>query len=206
MVRTVAGCLVQAGRVGLLPAAFDPPTVAHVALADGAQDRFALDQVVFVLPEALPHKRIERPAGRERLQWLGKLARSRPDRVAASCPTGLVIDIVQAFRAALSERCEIFVIAGRDAAERYAAWDYGDGMPFAEQLRRYRLLVAARSGAYAVPPEHAGRILPFEIDALRGAASSTAVREAQRAGAPWEHMVPAAIREDMARAYREERR
>ena len=157
MLRTVVGRLRNTGRIGLLPAAFNPPTTAHVALGESAQRSFALDQIVLVLPAALPHKRIARPGTDERLRWLSTLAESRPGWAAASCPTGLVIDIVTAFRDALGRGCELFVIAGRDAAERWVEWDYGDGAPFREQLQNFRLLVAFRRGAFRVADEHAGR-------------------------------------------------
>ena len=205
MVRTVAGRLPATGRVGLLPATFNPPTTAHLALAEVAQRRFALDQVVYVLSEAMPHKRIEWPGLAERLQWLSAIAEDRSDRAVSACSDGLVIDIVQAFRAELGTGCEIFVLAGRDAAERYASWDYGGGMPFAEQLRLYRLLVASRGGDYAVAPEHSGRISAFEIDARYDEASSSAVREAIRAGERWDHIVPGAIRVAVGAAYGEVR-
>lgn len=201
MVRTVAGQLLNAGRIGLLPAVFNPPTIAHMALAQEAQRSFQLDQVVYVLPEALPHKHIERPGTKVRLGWLATLASTEPGRAAAACRAGLVIEIVRVFQQALGNCCELFVIAGRDAAERYASWDYGDGEPFAEQLERYRLLVAARNGGYRVPREHADRILPFDIDDRSGAASSTAVREAIREGRPWRHLVPPAIHSAVHAAY-----
>lgn len=203
MLRTVAGRLIATGRLGLLPAAFNPPTVAHVAIGDAAQARFALDQVAFVLCEAMPHKRVRRPGPETRLRWLSAIARGRPDRAVTSCGAGLMIDIVEAFRAELGPACELFVIAGRDAAERCAGWDYGDGMPFAEQLRHYRLLVASRDGDYRVPARHAGRILPFGIDAGYDVASSSAVRGAVRTGAPWGHIVPAPIRDAVGAAYAE---
>lgn len=205
MLRTVAGRLPTTGRVGLLPAGFNPPTVAHVAIADTAQRRFTLDQVVFVLTETMPHKRIERPRPEERLEWLAAIARERPDRAVTACDVGLVIDIVEAFRRDLGPACEIFVLAGKDAAERFASWDYGDGMPYSEQLRHFRLLVASRDGDYRVPAQHAGRILPFGIDARYSEASSSAVREAVRSGAGWHHIVPAAIRDAVATAYGEVR-
>ena len=201
MVRTVAGRLLEAGRIGLLPAVFNPPTVAHMALAEEAQRCFGLDQVVYVLPEALPHKRIENPSVEMRLEWLAALAIARPGRVAALCRAGLVIEIVRAFQKALGNRCELSVIAGRDAAERYSSWDYGDAEPFAEQLKRYRLLVASRNGEYHVPQEHADRILPFEIDDRSCLTSSTAAREAIRAGRPWRHLVPNEIHSEVQAAY-----
>ena len=202
MVRTVAGELLESGRLGLLPAAFNPPTTAHLALAQGAQQAFSLDQVVNVLPEALPHKRIEPPGARRRLRWLRRIRGTRADRAVATCPTGLVIDIVKAFGAASTGRTEYFVIAGRDAAERYAAWDYGGGEPFRDQLEQFKLLVAARDGEFRVNPELAGRVLTFRIDPRHESASSSRVRHAIRSGGRWRHMVPSAIRDDVREAYR----
>lgn len=201
--RTVAGRLVDSGRVGLLPAAFNPPTVAHLALAETAQCRFELDQVVYALPRAMPHKRCRRPTVAERLGWLRRIAGERPDRAVSACDGGLVIEIVQEFRRELGEACELFVIAGRDAAERFSSWDYGDGMTFSEQLRRYIMLVAARDGAYRIPPDQAGRVLPFSIGARHSEASSSAIRNAIRSGGPWSHLVPPAIRAAVDAAYRE---
>lgn len=201
MVRTIAGQLRTVGRVGLLPAAFHPPTTAHLALASAAQEAFDLEQVVFVLPELMPHKRIARPSMEQRVRWLVALAGSRPDRAAATCPSGLIIEIVQAFRGAGGSACELFVICGRDAAERYASWNYGAGLPFAVQLQDYSLLVASRGAAYTVAPEFAERISTFEIAPEHEAASSSAVREAIHAGRPWRHFVPARIRDSVEAAY-----
>ncbi len=201
MIRTVAGRLLHSGRLGLLPSAFDPPTVAHVALGDVAQRCFGLDQIVYALPEAMPHKEVCRPTVEDRLDWLVRIAAGRADRAVSRCSGGLVIDIVQDFRAVVGEAARLFVIAGRDAAERFAAWDYGDGVPFAEQLQCYAMLVAARGGEYTVPPEHEGRILPFEIDVRSAQASSSAVRSAIRSGRPWSHFVPAEIHNAVGMAY-----
>ncbi len=201
MITTVAGSLLGSGRLGLLPAAFDPPTTAHVELGDRAQRRFGLDQVVYVLCEAMPHKRVRTPTVAERLDWLVRLVDDRADRAASLCSRGLVIHIVQEFRSLVGEAADLFVIAGRDAAERFAAWDYGSELAFAEQLRCYRILVASRRGAYRVPPEHTGRILPFEIGARHDRVSSRSVRSAIRSGRPWSHLVPAEIREAVGAAY-----
>lgn len=203
MIRTVAGRLIESGRLGLLPAVFNPPTMAHLALASEAQRVFDLDQVAYALPDAPPHKRIDRPAAAQRLNWLARLAAERTDRAVVSCPGGLVIEIVRSMQATVGRDCEIFVIAGRDAAERFASWDYGDREPFADQLRHFSLLVAGRKGAYSVASALTPRVFRFEIDARFDAASSTAVRAAIRAGKPWHHWVPPELREEVAMAYRE---
>ena len=179
--------------------------MAHLALAEAAQQAFALGQVVLVLPNALPHKQVGKPGIEDRLRWLSEIARGHPERAVASCPTGLIIDVVGAFREELGPRCEIFVIAGRDAAERYASWDYGERQPFAEQIRHYKLLVASRRGTYAVEPEFAGRIAGFEIARRHDETSSSKVREAIRRGKPWHHMVPPEIRDAVGIAYKRHR-
>ncbi len=177
MIRFVQGRLAAQARLGILPAAFHPPTVAHVALADAAQERFALDQVAFVLPQTLPHKRLDRNGFAQRLEWIKLLAQGDGARLAASCERSLVGEIVQEFREQVPESVELYVIGGRDAAERFVSWDYGGAPSFDEQLRHFQLLVGSRAGTYAPAPRHAGRIHPFEIAAHYDAVSATAVRE-----------------------------
>ena len=201
--RTVAGSLLESGRLGLLPSPFNPPTTAHLALAESAQKSFSLDQVAYVLPDALPHKRIERPSVQRRLEWLGRLVEGRPDRAVVSGAEALVIDIALAFRRHVGPECDLFVIAGRDAAERYATWDYGHREPFAEQIKEFTLLVAARDGRYRVAPEHKGRIRTFEIAANHARASSSVVRDSIRIDRPWRQMVPDAIHSGVERAYKD---
>ncbi|MDE0101145.1 MAG: hypothetical protein OXN89_02085 [Bryobacterales bacterium] len=187
--------------MGLLPAAYSPPTTAHVALGETAQEAFGLRQVVQVLPRKMPHKRIERPGNDERLRWLAKIAARRASWAACSCPTGLVIDVVDAFREEMGPDCRLFVIAGRDAAERYVSWDYGDGEPFSLQLRRFELLVGSRRGQYRPPAELVGRVRPFLMHDRHGGTSSSGVREAIRHGLPWRHMVPSEICDEVGSLY-----
>ena len=187
--------------MGLLPGAYNPPTMAHLALAEEAQRRFRLDQVVQVLPRSLPHKRITRPTLEDRSEWIAALARQRPGWAACSCAAGLVIDMVDALRGEVGGACELFVIAGRDAAERYASWDYGGREPFGDQLARFCLLVGSRGGPYRVAPGHAGRILPFEMAAEHDATSSLLVRSAIARGSSWRHLVPPEIQAAVAAAY-----
>ena len=201
MIQTVAGPLLSRGRLGLLPGTFNPPTRAHVALAETAQCRFALDQIVQVMPRLLPHKQITRPTLEERLEWIAELARLREGWAACACEGGLVVEMVDAVQSQVGGACELFVIAGRDAAERYVSWDYGDREPFREQLRRFKLLVGSRGGSYQVPPEHAGRILLFEIAPEHTATSSSTVRRAIAHGGDWHRLVPAEIHEGVAAAY-----
>lgn len=201
--RAVCGRLVWSGRLGLLPSPFNPPTNAHLALADRAQQTFGLDQVAFVLPRKLPHKQPGGPSCARRLRWLEALARGRADRAVLESNHALILDIATAVRSLTGPRCELFAIAGRDAAERYERWDYGDRTPFREQLELYTLLVASRNGRHRVTEDHRGRIFTFDIGERHAAASSSSVRERIRSGRPWSDLVPDAIRVEVGQAYAE---
>ena len=193
VLRTLAGKLITEGRLGALPAAFNPPTRAHLGLADAAARQYALDQVVFILPQEFPHKRFEDTSFDDRLAMLRAAVGDHPDRAIASCSGGLFIEIARDLRAACGPSVEIALLCGRDAAERIVGWDYGDGPSIARQLEEYELLAGARDGEYRPPKPLASRArcvdLPPELEGV----SSSAVRRAIRAGRPWRHHVPAPV-------------
>jgi len=196
VIRVVEGTLVEDGRLGILPAAFNPPTIAHIALAETAREQFGLDQVALVLPKTLPHKRLDREDFDRRLRWLASLVANQDAWLAASAERGLVVDIVREFREQVSAGVELFVISGRDAAERFAAWDYGDAASFDEQLRHFQLLVGSRNGAYRVEPRHSRRIHSFAISTEYNRVSATAVRDQLDL-----KTVPEAIRDSVKKAF-----
>ena len=90
---------------------------------------------------------------------------------------------------------------GLDAAERIAGWDYGRPGAFAEMLRTFDLLVAARSGEYQPPPELSEAIRPLVLSSGFDHVSASEVRNRIAGGEPWEHLVPPAIREMVHRIY-----
>ena len=203
-VQVLAGSLQDQQRLGLLPSTFNPPTMAHLSLAEVAQETFDLQQVVYVLPEILPHKKIEKPTLEQRMEWISVLARSGTDRAAASCKAGLVIEIVQVFRECLPDSCEIYVISGRDAAERYQNWGYGDGTSFSKQLQQYQLLVAARDGSgFTVDSRFSSRIHTFEMNPEFDHVSSSMVRQSIRSGGQWQQFVPIVLHDTVGQAYGE---
>jgi nicotinic acid mononucleotide adenylyltransferase len=122
-----------------------------------------------------------------------------PDLGIATSEGRLVIEIARSFRKTCGDDVEIFVVCGRDAAERFAGWDYGDLPAFARQLEEFQMLVASREGEYDVAPEYAGRVHPIKMPPGYDEHSSSAVREAMDTGRPWEHLVP----ENVARQIRE---
>ena len=178
-----------AGSLALLPGAWNPPTRAHLAMARAALDW--AEDAVLVLPRAFPHKEFEGPDQRRRAEWLESCARAE-GLSAAVTEGGLFIDMARECRDATGAG-RVFLVCGRDAAERIVAWDYGPEDAFGRQLEEFELLVAPRGGPYDPPPALAARIQPLALCEGWQDVSSTAVRELIRRGEPWTHLTPECI-------------
>lgn len=187
-------------RIALFPGAWNPPTVAHAAIARAALEWAG--EVIWILPRAFPHKSFEGARFEERLSLLQTLAQSEPGFSVAVADRGLYVEIADEARAVFGHDREIALLCGRDAAERIAAWDYGKPGVFEEMLERYPLLVAARAGDFVPSAHHADRIVRVGLANDFDEVSSTEVRERIRRGDPWRELVPAAIREPVAAIYR----
>lgn len=178
-------------RLAVLSSAFNPPTLAHLALAQTALT--LTDQVLFVLPRAFPHKQYTGPGFAERLEMLEAAVAGEPRCSIGASDGGLFIEIAQECHAAYGPATRLYFLCGRDAAERIVNWDYGAPGAFLAQLEHFDLLVAARGGRYDPPPEIAAHVhtlaLPSEYDDV----SSSEVRRRIAAGEPWEHLVPPAV-------------
>ena len=184
-VRRAAG---QPARLGILPAAFNPPTRAHLALSQSALA--TVDEVLFVLPRGFPHKSYEDATFDQRVQMLMAATASEPRYSIAASDRGLFIEIAAECREAYRKNAQFLFICGRDAAERIIAWDYGEPDAFRQMLDHFELLVAARHGEYEPPPEIRDRVHPLDVPGEIGPISATEVRALLRRRAPWEHLVP----------------
>ena len=185
-----------ARRLGILPAAFNPVTNAHLSMARQALAQYNLDEILFLLPFSFPHKPFTGASFEQRLEMLhAALALDRDPRFSiGSTDQGLFIDIARACRPVYGPAAEFFFLCGRDAAERIVAWDYGPAGPsFADQLAEFQVLVAPRGGPYQAPPEFATRLHPLDLPPEFDSHSSSAVRDARVHGGPWEHLVPAEV-------------
>jgi len=188
-------------HVGVLAGAFNPVTVAHLALARAALTR--VDQVVFVLPRRFPHKEYTGPRFEERAAVLVALAAEESACCSVACADGgLFIEIARECRAAFGGNVRVSMLCGRDAAERIVNWDYGAPGAIDGMLAEFSLLVAARSGEYVPPANLAHAIGRLELDGEFDHVSASEVRERIAAGEPWEHLVPAAVRGAVRRLYR----
>src|SRR5437899_1696718 len=83
-------------RLGVLSGTFNPPTRAHLALAEAALAALALEEVLFVLPEVLPHKD-QLEASLEAREEMLLLAIARNPKFSAGVTShGLFLDIHRA--------------------------------------------------------------------------------------------------------------
>jgi nicotinate-nucleotide adenylyltransferase len=186
-------------RVVLFPGAYNPPTVAHVAIAHAALRR--VDEVIWILPRAFPHKGFDGADLDARIQMLRTVAQSDPRFSAAVSEGGLYLEMAEEARAVLGPEPEIELLCGRDAAERIAAWDYGEPGVFERMIARFPLLVAGRAGEYLPAAHHAERIVPLALEASFDEISSTEVRRRIQNGEPWRHLVPDSIADTIAALY-----
>ncbi len=188
--------LIYGGRgnprsVAVFPGAWNPPTVAHLEIARAALAR--VNEVVWVLPRAFPHKGFEGAGFADRQRMLVQLAESEPGFSVALSDGGLYAEIAEEAREFFGEATEIFLLAGRDAVERMAAWDYGTPGVFEGLVKRHRLLVAARHGEYEPAGHHSDRIIRLTMAADWDEVSSSEVRRRMENGEDWRELVPAAI-------------
>src|SRR5687767_1199386 len=90
------GILPQPRHLGILSAAFNPITSAHVALALSAYQHFKLHEVLFVLPITQPHKMIHDVPIDARLEMIALSVRDHPAFSIGTCTHGLFVDIGRA--------------------------------------------------------------------------------------------------------------
>ena len=190
----------DARNVAVFPGAWTPPTVAHLEMARAALAR--VDEVVWVLPRAFPHKGFEGAGFEDRKQMLVRLAETEPGFSAAVSNGGLYAEIAEEAREFFGEATGVVLLAGRDAVERMATWDYGKPGVFDELVRRHRLLVAARQGEYEPAAHHHDRIIRLMMAADWDEVSSSEVRRRMESGQDWHDLVPAAIRGMVRNLYR----
>jgi len=158
------------GPVGVYPGSFDPPTVAHLAIADAARDHAGLARVDLVISQvALGKEGKAATSPEERLEVLSAVAASRPWLGAAITASRLVAEIARGYDV---------VIMGADkwAQVRDPAW-YGGSVEDRDEAvaRLPRVLVAPRSAHTLRASEMAPAEL-LRVDADHLEVSSSAVR------------------------------
>ncbi|MBZ5724283.1 MAG: hypothetical protein LAP87_04740 [Acidobacteriia bacterium] len=187
--------------LAVLPGTFNPVTVAHLALAQAALAR--VEEVLFVLPRAFPHKEYSGASFEDRAAMLRAALGGHPAFSLAASQRGLFVEIARECRDCYGADVQLAFLCGRDAAERAAGWDYGRPGAWDEMLRHFDLLVAAREGEYQPPERLRSAIRRLELTGEYDHVSATEVRERIARGQPWEHLVPPAVRELAREIYRQ---
>lgn len=178
-------------RLGILPGSFNPPTVAHLTLAQIALSQ--LDQILLVLPRAFPHKDYTGAAYGQRAAMLRAIGAHNRGLAAAGTDGGLFAEIAAECRSAYGRATELTFICGRDAADRVVNWDYGVPRAIEGMLESFELLVASRGGVYEPPAILSRRIRPLALPEDLNHISASDVRRRIQMGLKWEHLVPDAI-------------
>jgi len=184
--------------LAVLAGAFNPPTVAHVALATAALG--IVDEVLLAIPRSFPHKQFEGATLDQRADMIERIARAHPGLSAGIAEGGLFVEIAREARLHYPN-ARIYLLCGRDAAERIINWDYGEP-DFAERmLQEFGLLVAPRSGEY-IPPDRYKHAVVSLMPGNYDDCSSTRLREAIRSGDEWRNLVPEVIAGQIQEIYR----
>lgn len=174
--------------LGIFPATFNPPTVAHLALMEAA--RAQTDHVAAVLPVRLPHKQYDGASLDQRVAML-EAARGESGFEIRVTEGGLFVEIAHELRQVYGPEPEFWFVCGRDAAQRIVEWDYGHPNAIHKMLDNFGLLVAPRNGHYEPPAELGHRIRALDVPKNVSEISATEVRSRMESGQPWRHLVPA---------------
>lgn len=155
---------------------------------------------LFIVPRAFPHKDYGGASLDDRAEMLRRITETHPRLGAGISNGGLFIDVARETRVH-HPAAELFILCGRDAAERMITWDYGDAQAVERMLDEFHLLVAPRAGDYQAPQHLEHAVHRIAIDGFEEY-SSTLARETIAAGGDWRLLVPDQIAEMIGRIYR----
>ena len=191
--------------MGVLGGTFNPVTRAHLKLAETAQQQFNLGEVLFLLPEALPHRAPEEASLEERLALLDAAVAPYDRFSLGVCTHGLLLEMAQAVAPHYPANAKLYFLLGSDAGTRILRWEYGDtARTLKEMFARFDLVVASRGHRLEIPRDL--RLEPYraQIHSLTlpddcQTISASGVRERVRKGQPLDDLVPAAVAEAIRR-------
>lgn len=179
----------------LLGGTFDPPHLAHLALAEAAYRQLGVSVVEFI-PTGIPWWKPSPPptAAHHRLEMIRRATEGVPYFSVHDCETrregpSYMADTLETF----PPRDEIYLVMGSDAAQGLRSW-----MRWKEVVRRARLAVALRPGSEVAGVEEAVGHSPVWLDCPRLEISSREVRQRIRAGRSIRCLVPGGVWEYIA--------
>jgi nicotinate-nucleotide adenylyltransferase len=183
----------------VLGGAYNPITLAHLAIADTVVSTFGIHEVLFLLPQVPPHKTIFGASLEQRLEMMRLAVEDRSYAAVGLSTHGLFLDMYQGLRAVYPPHTEVFFLTGRDAAERILTWSYDDAAAALHQMfDAFQLIVCDREGPFHLPADplfvpYRQRIHCCTLPAGCHHVSATEVRERRHQGLPVDDLVPAAV-------------
>jgi phosphopantetheine adenylyltransferase len=152
------------GRVGAYPGSFDPPTIAHLAIAEAAvaaHDLARLDLVVS--RQALDKEHVEIPRLEHRFDVLERVASTRPWLGVAITDHRLLADIAEGY--------DVLVVGADKYAQLHDVRYYGDEAAMHAALDRLPTLAVAPRRPHRAPEN-----LVLDVDPGHHTVSSTLAR------------------------------
>ncbi len=153
-------------RVGVFPGSFDPPTVAHLAVAEAAWQHCELDRLDLVVSRVpLGKDHVAQTPVEQRIAALERLAAGRPWLAVAVTDAQLLADVAAGY--------DVLVVGADKWAQLHdPAWYGGSSDARDSALEKLpRLVVAPRAG-FPVPED----VEVLAVDPAHHHVSSTAVR------------------------------
>jgi hypothetical protein len=161
-------------RVGVYPGSFNPPTVAHLAVAEAARRTGGLDRVDLAVSESpLGKDGVTVPTLEDRLDVLRAVASSRPWLGVLLTPHRLLADIAEGYDS---------LVVGADKWGQLLdpAW-YGDSVEERDRaLARLPPVLVVPRPPSPRPAADDGRCTVIDVDARHAEISSSAVRSGRR--------------------------
>jgi hypothetical protein len=146
-------------RLGVYPGSFDPPTVAHLHVAEAAREQCALDRVDLTLSLVTLGKDDGRLAPVEqRAATLAELAEGRPWLGVRATPARLLADIAEGYDV---------VVLGADKWHQLldASW-YGSTADRDEALSRLPVVALAPRPPWTMPTEDPTAAPPVAVEVV----------------------------------------
>ncbi len=193
------------GRLGILPASFNPPTNAHLALVREARLRERLDEVLVLLDIRAMDKACADTEITDRLAMLKKAFEKDPRVSTGLSSHGLFLDKIGPLRRIYPESIDFFFIVGFDTILRIVNRKYyrSPKKSLDELFTKCRFLVANRGEAEQRDFEslfrkrenrpYAEKVSYFTLPPRFSLLSSTLVRERIAEGMPVDQFVPASV-------------
>ncbi len=182
-----------APRVGVFGGAFDPPHIAHVALAQAALEQLRLDELRVLPTGQAWHKPNALSAGEHRLAMA---------RIAFGGLPGLVVDdrelrrpgptyTVDTLRELKAEQpqAQLFLIMGEDQATALTRWREWEAIPALATICMAARPSASDSAAHSMPAPAAPRLLRLPPMTE----SATEIRQRVAGGQGIAHLVPPGV-------------